>query len=100
MRKGRFTGDRSVLARTGNGEVHHRDSSPQRHRGRRELCVLCVSVVNRIRAMKRAALLVTLLALLALPAQAAPPAPSEFLKMNVGADRVLADYRQIASYFH
>ncbi len=29
---------------------------------------------------------------------AAQPTPSEFLKMNVGADRVLADYRQIVSY--
>src|SRR6476661_2074424 len=28
----------------------------------------------------------------------AQPTPSEFLKMNVGADRVLADYRQIVSY--
>jgi len=28
------------------------------------------------------------------------PAPSEFLKMNVGADRVLADYKQISSYFN
>src|SRR6266446_9057017 len=27
------------------------------------------------------------------------PAPSEFLKFEVGADRQLADYRQIASYF-
>jgi hypothetical protein len=48
--------------------------------------------------MKRAALLCTLL--VAATLAAAPPSPSEFLKMNVGADRVLADYRQIASYFH
>jgi len=27
------------------------------------------------------------------------PSPSEFLKMDVGADRQLADYRQISSYF-
>jgi hypothetical protein len=27
------------------------------------------------------------------------PAPSEFLKIEVGADRQLADYHQIASYF-
>ena len=27
------------------------------------------------------------------------PSPSEFLKMEVGADRQLADYRQISSYF-
>src|ERR1700745_4101900 len=31
------------------------------------------------------------------PGQA--PAPSVFLKFEVGADRQLADYRQIASYF-
>ncbi|HMD32471.1 MAG TPA: M14 family metallopeptidase, partial [Candidatus Acidoferrales bacterium] len=28
-----------------------------------------------------------------------PPTPSEFLKFTVGADRTLADYRQIAAYF-
>ena len=28
-----------------------------------------------------------------------PPTPSEFLKFEVGADRKLADYRQISSYF-
>jgi len=27
------------------------------------------------------------------------PGPSEFLKLDIGADRVLADYRQIKSYF-
>jgi hypothetical protein len=27
------------------------------------------------------------------------PTPSEFLKIEVGADRQLADYRQISSYF-
>jgi hypothetical protein len=48
--------------------------------------------------MKRAALLCTLL--VAATLTAAPPSPSEFLKMNVGADRVLADYRQIVKYFH
>ncbi len=34
-------------------------------------------------------------------AQAAPkvPSPSEFLGMKVGADRTLADWRQIVSYF-
>ena len=47
--------------------------------------------------MKRALLAVTLL--LASTLSAAPPSPTDFLKMNVGADRVLADYRQIASYF-
>ena len=30
--------------------------------------------------------------------QAAVPDPSEFLKMNIGADRVLADYRQMSTY--
>ncbi|MEA2489953.1 MAG: hypothetical protein QOH21_1745, partial [Acidobacteriota bacterium] len=42
----------------------------------------------------------SLLLLLALPAFAQIPTPSQFLKMNVGADRTLADYRQISSYFH
>lgn len=32
-------------------------------------------------------------------AQAAPPSPSEFLGIPVGADRTLADWRQIVSYF-
>ncbi len=50
-------------------------------------------------------LFVPLLAALALapappaPAAAAIPTPSEFLKLEIGADRVLADYRQIESYF-
>jgi hypothetical protein len=42
---------------------------------------------------------VLLLLLLALPLAAQIPAPSEYLKMNVGADRTLADYRQIRGYF-
>ncbi len=33
------------------------------------------------------------------PAAQAIPSPSEFLKFEVGADRKLADYRQISSYF-
>jgi len=37
--------------------------------------------------------------LLASAAGAAIPSPSEFLGIPVGADRVLADYRQVASYF-
>ena len=45
--------------------------------------------------MKRALLLL----LLALPLAAQIQSPSEFLKMNVGADRTLADYKQIRSYF-
>jgi hypothetical protein len=48
--------------------------------------------------MKRAFLLVALL-LAAVSVNAAAPSPNDFLKMNVGADRVLADYKQIASYF-
>jgi hypothetical protein len=31
---------------------------------------------------------------------AAIPSPSQFLAIPIGADRTLADYRQIASYFH
>jgi hypothetical protein len=38
------------------------------------------------------------LAFLALSARAAVQSPSQFLGINVGADRVLADYKQIASY--
>jgi hypothetical protein len=38
------------------------------------------------------------LAASAVRAATAPP-PSEFLKLDIGADRVLADYRQIRSYF-
>ncbi|HVE73050.1 MAG TPA: M14 metallopeptidase family protein [Thermoanaerobaculia bacterium] len=45
--------------------------------------------------MKRALLVL----LLALPLAAQIPSPSEFLKMKVGADRTLADYKQIRSYF-
>ncbi|HEX9161708.1 MAG TPA: M14 family zinc carboxypeptidase, partial [Thermoanaerobaculia bacterium] len=44
--------------------------------------------------MKRSFVLLLLIASAAL----AQPAPSDFLKMNIGADRVLADYRQIVSY--
>jgi len=44
--------------------------------------------------MKRLVLCIVLVASTAI----AQPTPSEFLKMNVGADRVLADYRQIVSY--
>jgi hypothetical protein len=46
--------------------------------------------------MKR--LLLTLA--LALPTLAQIPSPSEYLKMNVGADKTLADYRQIRTYFN
>jgi hypothetical protein len=45
--------------------------------------------------MKRALLLL----LFAAAAHAEVPAPSKFLGFEVGADRKLADYRQIASYF-
>ncbi|HEU4886937.1 MAG TPA: hypothetical protein VFV49_03550 [Thermoanaerobaculia bacterium] len=41
-----------------------------------------------------------LFAIAALTSQAAEIAsPSQFLKMNVGADKTLADYKQIKSYF-
>ncbi len=42
---------------------------------------------------------VLLVLLLALPLAAQIPSPSEFLKMKVGADRTLADYKQIRGYF-
>ena len=41
-----------------------------------------------------------LLALAASAAAAAIPTPKEFLKLDIGADKVLADYRQIRNYFH
>ncbi|MEK6374059.1 MAG: M14 metallopeptidase family protein [Acidobacteriota bacterium] len=40
-----------------------------------------------------------LLVFVAFSAHAAIQSPSQFLGINVGADRVLADYKQIASYF-
>lgn len=42
---------------------------------------------------------VLLLLLLAVPTFAQIPSPSQFLKLDVGADRTLADYKQIRSYF-
>src|SRR4030095_8642 len=36
---------------------------------------------------------------LAAPLAAQIPSPSQFLKLDVGADRTLADYKQIRSYF-
>jgi hypothetical protein len=55
--------------------------------------------MNRI--TYRALLALPLLAVLAVSAAAAKPipSPSEFLGFTVGADRTLADYRQIAAYF-
>jgi hypothetical protein len=47
--------------------------------------------------MKRISLL---LAFCATAATAAVQSPSQFLGMNVGADRVLADYKQISSYLN
>ena len=47
--------------------------------------------------MKRA--LAIVLFATALHAAAAVPTPSGFLKLKIGEDRVLADYRQIVSYF-
>jgi hypothetical protein len=50
--------------------------------------------------MRTHALIVAALVALAAPARAATVAsPSEFLGMTVGADRTVADYRQILSYF-
>jgi hypothetical protein len=51
--------------------------------------------------MKNAACAAALAALLACPALAAGPvpSPSQFLNMEIGADKKLADYKQIASYF-
>ena len=46
--------------------------------------------------MKRAAIF---LALIAISAQAAIQSPSQFLGFEVGADKNLADYKQIVSYF-
>ena len=46
--------------------------------------------------MNRAMLL---LLLLALPLSAQIQSPSQFLKMDIGADKTLADYKQIKSYF-
>jgi hypothetical protein len=45
--------------------------------------------------MKRLALLLAI----ALPLTAQIPSPSQHLKLEIGKDRVLADYRQIRSYF-
>ena len=46
--------------------------------------------------MKRALIL---LALIAVSAHAAVQTPSQFLGFEVGADKNLADYKQIVSYF-
>jgi hypothetical protein len=40
-----------------------------------------------------------LIALAATATAATPPTPSSFLGMNVGADRTVADYRQVLAYF-
>ena len=45
--------------------------------------------------MKRALLVL----LFAVAAHAATPTPSQFLNLKIGEDRVLADYRQMVSYF-
>src|SRR5881397_3953880 len=47
--------------------------------------------------MKR---ILLLLVLSATAARAAVQSPSQFLGINVGADRVLADYKQISSYLN
>ena len=55
------------------------------------------------RAFATALAVAALASLLAVPASpvaaATIPSPKEFLKLEIGADRVLADYRQIRSYF-
>jgi hypothetical protein len=56
-------------------------------------------MVHNPRAMKRALTTLALFALFASSAAAQIPSPSQFLKMQVGADKTLADYRQIRSYF-
>lgn len=43
---------------------------------------------------------ILLLLLAATSLLAAPPTPSQYLKLEIGKDRVLADYRQITSYFN
>ena len=48
--------------------------------------------------MKRTALAL-LLAIASVPASAQIPSPSQYLKIEIGKDRVLADYAQITSYF-
>src|SRR5580765_7330574 len=53
-----------------------------------------------MKSLFRAALAVSLLAACSAAASAAnPQSPSEFLGFEVGADKKLADYRQIAKYF-
>src|SRR5580765_1731811 len=53
-----------------------------------------------MKSLFRAALAVSLLAACSAAASAAnPQSPSEFLGFEVGADKQLADYRQIAKYF-
>ena len=50
--------------------------------------------------MRASALIVAVIVSLAGPARAASvPSPSEFLGLSVGADRTVADYRQILAYF-
>ena len=46
--------------------------------------------------MKRIALLLAL----SLPLSAQIPTPNQHLKLNIGADKVLADYHQIRDYFN
>ena len=46
------------------------------------------------------ALRLTALLLVAISAAAQIQTPSQFLKLDIGADRTLADYKQIRSYFH
>ncbi len=53
-----------------------------------------------MRALRlRSALAAAFVLSLALPVAAAPPSPAEHLRLPVGADRTLADWGQIVSYF-
>lgn len=51
------------------------------------------------RALAPACALAALLAVVPAPHAATVPSPSEYLKLDIGADRVLADYRQVRAYF-
>ena len=55
--------------------------------------------MNRILRLSLAILLAAAALAAPAPAQEPPPSPSEHLGFEVGADRTLADYRQIRGYF-
>ncbi|HZQ90899.1 MAG TPA: M14 family metallopeptidase [Terriglobales bacterium] len=58
-----------------------------------------MSFASRRPARVTSLLLIASLFVPAAAAQNVPPPPSQFLKFEVGADRQLADYKQIVSYF-